>query len=152
MSSNTDFYLGRGDEAEWIGSLHGECYPENFLAVPPVRLAITATDETVFREAVADAFDVWEEESLGHVYHRKGGWPWPWYSSHNSSWIITFDPQRQRGVRHGGRRRPLAPPRPAQPMVSRGRRLARPALSVRVVAGSGRVAVGADASDAREAR
>ncbi|UUV28587.1 hypothetical protein NQK81_27830 [Amycolatopsis roodepoortensis] len=92
MSSNTDFYLGRGEDAEWIGSLHGECYPENFLAVPPLRLAVTATTEAIFRAAVADAFVVWEEERLGRAYRREGGWPWPWYSSHNSSWIITFDP------------------------------------------------------------
>ncbi|MFE5565037.1 hypothetical protein ACFQ68_08600 [Amycolatopsis japonica] len=87
-----DFYLGRGEYAEWIGSLYGKCSPENFLAVAPIRLEITATDEAVFREAVTDAFDVWEEERLGRAYRREGGWPWSWNTSHISSWIITFDP------------------------------------------------------------
>ncbi|MBN6034142.1 hypothetical protein [Amycolatopsis sp. 195334CR] len=93
MSSYTDFYLGRGEHAEWIGSLRGECYPENFLAVPPVRLALTATEEGTFRAAIADALIVWEDECLGHGYRPELGWPWPWYSSHASSWIITFDPE-----------------------------------------------------------
>ncbi|MFE0025470.1 hypothetical protein [Amycolatopsis sp. NPDC059021] len=93
MSSYTDFYIGRGEHAEWIGSLHGECYPDNFLAVPPVRLALTTTDENTFRAAVTDALVVWEDEHLGQGYRPDLGWPWPWYSSHNSSWIITFDPE-----------------------------------------------------------
>ncbi|TKG60367.1 MULTISPECIES: hypothetical protein [Pseudonocardiaceae] len=95
MSSYTDFYFGRGENADWIGSLRGECYPENFLAVPPSRLALTATDEHAFRAAVADTLDVWEDERLGHAYRRELGWPWPWYTSHNSSWIMVFDPEPQ---------------------------------------------------------
>ncbi len=92
MSSYTDFYLGRGEDADWIGSLQGECYPDNFLAVTPLRGALTATGENTFRAAVAEAFGIWEDERLGRAYHRDLGWPWPWYSSHNSSWIIAFDP------------------------------------------------------------
>lgn len=92
MSSYTDFYVGRGEDADWIGSLRGECYPDNFLAVPPVLLALTATDESTFRAAVADALEVWEDERLGQGYPCYLGWPWLWPTSHNSSWIITFDP------------------------------------------------------------
>ncbi|WP_020663107.1 hypothetical protein [Amycolatopsis benzoatilytica] len=95
MSSYTDFYLGRGEHAEWIGSLRGECCPDNFLAVPPLRLALTATDEDTVRAAVADALVVWEDERLGQGYRPELGWPWPWYSSHSSSWIIAFDPEAQ---------------------------------------------------------
>lgn len=88
MSSYTDFYFGRGDKADWIGSLRGECYPANFLAVPPSLLALTATDESTFRAAVVDTLDVWENERFGHAYRRELGWPWPWYTSHNSSWTM----------------------------------------------------------------
>ncbi|QWF81031.1 hypothetical protein [Amycolatopsis sp. CA-230715] len=95
MSSNTDFYLGRGEHADWIGSLRGESYPDNFLAVPPLRLALTATGEDTFRAAVADTLVVWEDERLGQGYRPELGWPWPWYSSHNSSWIITFDSEAE---------------------------------------------------------
>ncbi|VVJ22699.1 Uncharacterised protein [Amycolatopsis camponoti] len=91
MSSYTDFYLGRGEKADWIGSLRGECYPENFLVVAPLRMALTATDARTFRAAVTNTLNCWEAEHLGQAYHRELGWPWPWYSSHTSSWIITFD-------------------------------------------------------------
>lgn len=92
MSSYTDFYLGRGENAEWIGSLQGECYPDNFLAVAPLRLALTATNTDAFRAAVTDTLDIWEDERLGRAYRRERGWPWVWHSSHNSSWILAFAP------------------------------------------------------------
>lgn len=55
MSSYTDFYFGRDESAEWIGSLRGECYPDNFLAAPPLRVLLTATDEDTFHAAVDGA-------------------------------------------------------------------------------------------------
>ncbi|SFO04838.1 hypothetical protein [Amycolatopsis rubida] len=93
MSSYTDFYVGRGGSAEWIGSLRGESCPDNVRAVPPLLLALTTTDEDVFRAAVADTLDVWEDERLGQGYRPGRGWPWPWHSSHFASWIVVFDPE-----------------------------------------------------------
>ncbi len=95
MSTKTDFYLGRGHDAEWLGSLQGDSEPGNLLRVPPGRLALTATDETTYRAAVADLFIVWETEELGAAYPRRTGWPWPWHNSHIDSWIITFDPSER---------------------------------------------------------
>lgn len=93
MSSYTDFYVGRGADAEWIGSLRGESCPDNVRAVPPLLLALTTTDEDAFRAAVVDALDVWEDELLGQGYRPGRGWPWPWHSSHFASWIVAFDPE-----------------------------------------------------------
>jgi hypothetical protein len=45
MSAKTDFYLGRGPDAEWIGSLQWDCHPHNLLRVPPGHRALTAPDE-----------------------------------------------------------------------------------------------------------
>jgi hypothetical protein len=92
MSTKTDLYVGRGHDAEWIGSLQWDCTPENLLRVPPGRLALTATDEATYRAAVADLFIVWETEDLGRVYPSVHGWPWLWHTSHRNSWIITYDP------------------------------------------------------------
>lgn len=92
MSTKTDFYLGRGHDAEWLGSLQWECEPDNLLRVPPGRLALTATDEPTYRAAVADLFITWETEELGVAYSRRTGWPWPWPTSHLNSWIVAFDP------------------------------------------------------------
>jgi hypothetical protein len=92
MSTKTDFYLGRGHHAEWLGSLQWECEPENLLRLRPGRLALTATDEPTYRAAMADLFITWETEHIGRAYPRRRGWPWPWQTSHKSSWIIAFDP------------------------------------------------------------
>ncbi len=77
MSTKTDFYLGRGHDAEWLGSLQWECEPENLLHVTPGRFALTATDELTYRAAVADLFITNEVEKLGAAYLRRTGWPWP---------------------------------------------------------------------------
>jgi hypothetical protein len=119
MSTKTDFYLGRGHDAEWLGSLQWECEPENLLRVPPGRLALTATDEPTYRAAVADLFIVWETEELGTAYPRRTGWPWPWATSHVSSWIVAFDPAAAPGVfltvGGGVRWEPLDPRNPREP-------------------------------------
>lgn len=118
MSTKTDFYLGRGHDAEWLGSLQWECEPENLLRVPPGRLALTATDEITYRAAVADLFIVWETEDLGTAYPRRTGWPWPWATSHVSSWIVAFDPAAPGvflTVGGGVRWEPLDPRNPREP-------------------------------------
>jgi hypothetical protein len=92
MSTKTDFYVGRGHDAEWLGSLQQDCVPANLLRIPFGRLALTATDEPTYRTAVDDLLVVWEAENFGAAYPRRTGWPWPWCTSHKSDWIITFDP------------------------------------------------------------
>ncbi|MEV6639651.1 hypothetical protein [Amycolatopsis sp. NPDC051371] len=91
MSTKTDFYLRRGISAEWLGSVARDAHPEDLLAVPPGRLALTTTDETTYRDAVNDLITVWACEDLGEAYPRRGGWPWPWATSHHTDWIVAFD-------------------------------------------------------------
>src|SRR4051812_39870495 len=93
MSTKTDFYIGRGPNAEWLGSLQQDCTPRNLLGVPSGRMALTATDESTYRAAVEELFVAWEAETFGAAYPRRTGWPWPWpwYTSHKSDWIVTFD-------------------------------------------------------------
>ncbi|SER91730.1 hypothetical protein [Actinokineospora terrae] len=112
MSTTTDFYVGRGARAEWIGSLQRECAPVSLIRVPPGRLALAATDESIYRAAIADLFVVWESEGIGHAYPRRTGWPWPWHNSHHSTWIVTFDPVIRRALATvgGGVRWELATP------------------------------------------
>lgn len=92
MSTKTDFYLGHGTSAEWLGSIARNAHPEDVRAVPPGRLALTSTDAATYRDAVDDLLVVWACEDLGDAYPRRGGWPWPWWTSHISSWIVAFDP------------------------------------------------------------
>lgn len=73
MSTKNDVDLGRGHDAEWLGSLKWECEPENLLRVPPGRLALTATDEPTYRAAVANLFIVWETEELARPTRAEPG-------------------------------------------------------------------------------
>jgi len=92
MSTKTDFYLGRGTTAEWLGSVARDATPQNLLAVPPGRLALTTTDEATYRDAIDDLITVWACEGLGEAYPRRGGWPWLSATSHRTDWIVAFDP------------------------------------------------------------
>lgn len=119
MATKTDFYIGRGTHAEWIGSLERDCPPANVLRVPPGRLALTATDEPTYRAAVEDLLIVWSVEDLGEAHPRAHGWPWPSPTSHHrSDWIITFDPDEGGvfvTVGGGIRWHPINPRAPRQP-------------------------------------
>ncbi|WP_232376416.1 hypothetical protein [Amycolatopsis aidingensis] len=150
MSSYTDFYFGRGENANWLGSLRGECCPENFLTVPPSRLALAATDESTFRPAVADTLGVWEDERLGQAYRRELGWPWPWYTSHDSSWIIVFDPAPRAVFVTVGGGVTWHRIDPHDPQFPEGDDPLGPDKHLRVASRSGRTALGADAADAPE--
>lgn len=92
MSTKTDFYIGCGSDAEWIGSLQWDCEPDNILLVPAGRLALTTSAEIVYRHAVEVLLAEWIDDDYRHAYRAADGWPWPWPTSHVSSWIVTFDP------------------------------------------------------------
>ncbi|MEC3979916.1 hypothetical protein [Amycolatopsis sp. H20-H5] len=92
MSTTTDFYVGRGPDAEWIGSLQRDCEPDNILLVPPGRLALTTSTESTYRHAVEALLADWVTGNHGRSHRIVDGWPWPWPTSHVSSWIVIFDP------------------------------------------------------------
>ncbi|WP_020499943.1 hypothetical protein [Sciscionella marina] len=75
MSDKTDFYVGCGKDAEWLGSLQWNCNPRDLLVFPPGHCALTATDETTYRRAVTLLFAQWEIEQCGRAYPRGYGWP-----------------------------------------------------------------------------
>jgi hypothetical protein len=84
MTITADFYDGRGRHAVWFGSLQTDADPETVRGVPCGRLLLAAVDPLTFADAVADLLDVWADEGLGHGYHPRDGWPWPF--SELQSW------------------------------------------------------------------
>ena len=80
MGTRADFYVGRGKDAEWIGSIAFDGYP--CAKTEPVYKAKTAA---AFRAAVA------ELTSGDDGTKPEMGWPWPWEDSRTTDFAYAFD-------------------------------------------------------------
>jgi hypothetical protein len=90
MSTRTDFYVGTGTAAEWIGSLQFGCHPDALLQDWYGNAALTSRTETAYRDAVDQLLFTWAVNGLGAAHQPRHGWPWPWNTSHCADWIITW--------------------------------------------------------------
>src|SRR6266540_6581897 len=81
MGVRADFYVGRGSDAEWLGSLAATGDPATL--APFLR----ATDEQQFRRDVARLIDEYGQYGI----HSDQGWPWPWPTSHLSDYAYAVD-------------------------------------------------------------
>lgn len=79
MGTRADFYVGRGAEAEWIGSVAYDGHPENFKH-------LRKKTEAAFRKAVAKELGGRDDATL-----PAEGWPWPWNDSGTSDYAYAFD-------------------------------------------------------------
>ena len=82
MGTRADFYVGRGKDAEWIGSVGWDGYPSGF----DRQGLMDATDEAGFRAAVAAELAGREDATT-----IDQGWPWPWNDSHTTDYAYAFD-------------------------------------------------------------
>lgn len=83
MGTRADFYIGRGENAEWLGSIAWDGHPtEPGHGVPIVK----AQSEYEYR---------WEVENLSrtldHWTSPEQGWPWPWEDSHTTDFSYAWD-------------------------------------------------------------
>jgi hypothetical protein len=81
MGTRADFYVGRGENAEWLGSIGFDGYPSN---IGPEILA--ATSEEPFRESVRRRI---ADTKSGTTPDQ--GWPWPWDNGHLTDYSYAFD-------------------------------------------------------------
>ena len=82
MGTRADFYVGRGEKAEWIGSIAWDGYPE-----PHIKEGLLAdASEATWRERVA-AFLAKREDGTT----IEDGWPWPWDDSNTTDWAYALD-------------------------------------------------------------
>lgn len=84
MPSRADFYVGRGAEAEWLGSLAWDAYPKGL----PDEIR-EATDEQVFRGHVETLL-----AGRGDSTTPEEGWPWVWDDSRKTEYSYAFDPKK----------------------------------------------------------
>lgn len=81
MGTRADFYVGRGVEAEWLGSIAWDGYPDGVTTS-----ILTAETEDEYRLEVAkfsQTRDDWTTPA--------NGWPWPWDDSNTTDYAYAFD-------------------------------------------------------------
>lgn len=80
MGTRADFYVGRGEKAEWLGSVAYDGNPVNFKKI------LETTTESAYRAAVNEELKGRDDATLPEV-----GWPWPWTTSEISDYAYAFD-------------------------------------------------------------
>lgn len=88
MGTRADFYVGRGVEAEWIGSIAWDGYPGGLKDTGIVK----ATTEAQWRELVAEMLKARDDGTTPDQ-----GWPWPWENSHTTDYAYAFENGRVYG-------------------------------------------------------
>lgn len=81
MGTRADFYVGRGKQAEWLGSIAWDGHPES--VAEGVRAAKTEAD---YRAGVSAFLAGRDDATL-----PEQGWPWPWDDSHTTDYAYAFD-------------------------------------------------------------
>lgn len=82
MGTRADFYVGRGESAEWIGSIALDGYPSGLKKYK----LFGADSEDAFRNAVEELLAAREDAT-----RPEQGWPWPWETSHTTDYAYAFD-------------------------------------------------------------
>lgn len=81
MGDRADFYIGRGKNAEYAGSIAWNGYPEEISEA-----VLSATSEEEFVSALKIFF-----EGRDDVTSPDQGWPWPWNDSTQTDYAYAFD-------------------------------------------------------------
>ena len=124
MGTRADFYIGRGEEAKWLGSIAWDGYPEGN---PKQLLTQSLTCDLHEEEYIALVMEMIrpvDDRSPGTLPYQ--GWPWPWNSSHltdyayalegGSVWVSVFNGPWWRW--EGEEQRPSGEADPAHPDMS----------------------------------
>jgi hypothetical protein len=81
MGTRCDFYVGRGQQAEWIGSYAFDGYPDGL-----TEGLLAAADIATYRDKVNEHL---ADGAAGTL--PKDGWPWPWNDSRTTDYAYAFD-------------------------------------------------------------
>jgi hypothetical protein len=81
MGTRADFYVGRGQNAEWLGSIAWDGYPD---AID--KQVLGCQSQEAFRHAVNDFLKPRRDKTF-----PVDGWPWPWETSSMTDFAYAFD-------------------------------------------------------------
>lgn len=88
MGTRADFYVGKGKDAEWLGSVAWDGYPGGL----PQEL-FKITDPEKWYQAIHDLLTSREDGTL-----PKDGWPWHWEDSQTTDYAYTFTYDSKKGI------------------------------------------------------
>lgn len=107
MGTRADFYIGRGENAEWLGSVAWDGYPEGIILHleeteptyprgpkvshkrgkwPEGKHLFDSKTEIEFRERLETFFQFRVD-----VSRPEDGWPWPWEDSSTTDYAYALD-------------------------------------------------------------
>lgn len=86
MGTRADFYVGIGDEAEWLGSIGWDGYPSG---IPEIVFDVSCEEE--WRNNVLKFLKTRDDATF-----PKDGWPWPWEDSSLTDFAYTFDKETKK--------------------------------------------------------
>ncbi len=86
MGTRADYYIGKGKQAEWLGSTAWDSYPDGPGLGNSHPNVLNAINERAFREEVGKMLAKREDATL-----PEHGWPWPWDDSRTTDYAYTFD-------------------------------------------------------------
>lgn len=81
MGTRADFYVARGANAEWIGSIAWDGYPKEI----PEEI-LKAKSEEEYKKNVEAFLEKRDDGTL-----PTQGWPWPWEDSGTTDYAYAFD-------------------------------------------------------------
>lgn len=101
MGTRADFYIGRGIEAKWLGSIAWDGSPDGMSKV-----FLNAKSETKFLVEIKKLSkrDDWTKPEMG--------WPWPWETSHTTDYAYAYDNGTVYASNYGGPWFVASEPRP----------------------------------------
>ena len=80
MGTRADFYVGKGEDSEWLGSI---AWDGDLYGIPDEIL--DAFEETDYRREVVKFLKGRDDGTF-----PEQGWPWPWKDSHTTDCAYTF--------------------------------------------------------------
>jgi hypothetical protein len=88
MGTRADFYVGRGKDAEWLGSIAWDGNPEGIAYDKEAGgdKVIAAQIEAEYRAAVENFISKRDDGTK-----PSDGWPWPWDDSQTTDYSFAFD-------------------------------------------------------------
>lgn len=85
MGTRADFYVGKGKDAEWLGSISFDGHPD---CRGPQILEAGVSSEKEYRNSVKMLI-----ADEGHGTTPEQGWPWPWDDSGTTDFSYTYIPE-----------------------------------------------------------
>jgi hypothetical protein len=84
MGTRADFYIGRGEKAEWLGSIAWDGYPGD-----KTHAVLNAANKRQFVDAVTDI-----ASNSRDFTPASEGWPWPWEDSSTTDYAYAYDGEK----------------------------------------------------------